>query len=256
MNEPTSSARVHMRWLETERSFPVPLPPAESTLLDLLPTARVLCHEATAAALEQARSQGKEISCRAGCGACCRQLVAISMIEAQSLADLVASMPPERQAILHERFAHVVARLEEAGLLDANEPRGERSILAADLGSREASLQGVSRRYFQLQLACPFLENESCSIHEQRPVICREHHVTTPAENCARLYELNVDRVEPALRVGEALARTADKVGGHGSFMIPLALSLAYGEENGAALKVPRDGKKLFEALMGELEAL
>lgn len=248
------TAHIKLRWPQGDRVFSVPMPPAESTLLALLPAARALSHEATALGLEHARSQGQQISCRAGCGACCRQLVAISMVEAEALADMVASLEPQRQAIVRQRFADAIERLEQAGLLDPQEPKGERSVLAEDLGPRAATLQGVSRRYFQLQIPCPFLENESCSIHEERPIVCREHHVTTPAANCAQLFQLSVDRVEPPVRLGEVLARTADRVGGHGSFMVPLVLSLEFAEAHGPLFKKPRDGKTLFRAMMEELD--
>jgi Fe-S-cluster containining protein len=176
------------------------------------------------------------------------------MVEAQALADLVQALPPERKNVIKQRFADAVARLEEAGLLDTREPMGERSILAEDRGAPAATLQELSRRYFQLQIACPFLENESCGIHPERPLVCREHHVTTPAANCALLHQVNIDRLEPAVRVGEALARAADRVGGHGAYMVPLVLSLEFAQAHGAALKTQHDGKRLFEALMAELQ--
>src|SRR5687767_4295062 len=74
----------------------------------------------TEMALERERAAGRAISCRAGCGACCRQLVAISVVEAESLAQLVAAMPEERAAVIRERFAAALKRLEEAGLLSAH----------------------------------------------------------------------------------------------------------------------------------------
>ena len=39
--------------------------------------------------------------------------------------------------------------------------------------------------YFYDGVACPFLENASCSIHQVRPLACREYLVTSPAENCS-----------------------------------------------------------------------
>src|SRR5437762_2201829 len=113
-----ATIQIGLRWQTHERTSTVPLPPEQSTLLDLLPAARALAHDATGMALDEVRSEGKEISCRAGCGACCRQLVAIPLIEAVALADLVASMPPERQALIRGRFREAGGRLEEAGLLD------------------------------------------------------------------------------------------------------------------------------------------
>src|SRR5262245_59289167 len=101
----SQTIQIGLRWQTHERNCTVPLPPRQATLLDLLPAARALAHDATGMALDQVHAEGKQISCCAGCGACCRQLVAISLIEAQSVADLVETMPAERQAVIRGRFA-------------------------------------------------------------------------------------------------------------------------------------------------------
>ena len=42
----------------------------------------------------------------------------------------------------------------------------------------------LAYEYFKHGIACPFLEDESCSIHPDRPMACREYLVSSPAENC------------------------------------------------------------------------
>lgn len=248
-----TTATLHVQWLETELDISVPVPTGQRTLLDLLPAARRISNEATTLAVGRAVSQGRQISCCAGCGACCRQLVVISVLEAQALAELVTAMPPERQAVIRRRFGDAVTRLEGAGLLETSEPKGERAIVAKDFGTRAATLRAVAERYWKLQIACPFLEDESCSIHPDRPTVCREHHVTTPAENCKQLYQVHVDRVDPPVRVGEVLARTTHRAGAGETFMIPLALSLEWSEANGETVRKPHDGKALFQMMVEEL---
>jgi Fe-S-cluster containining protein len=261
MTEPQATARdqwetanLHICWQGEERTIPVPFRAGEATLLDLMPAARELTTRATAVAVEGAHAAGREVSCRAGCGACCRQLVAISVVEAAALAEVVGSLPPARQLVIRARFADAIRRLEAAGLLDPAEPKGERTLEARDLGSREASLRELGQRYFALQIACPLLEDESCSIHPDRPLVCREHHVTSPAENCTRLYQVSVDRLEPPVRVGEALTRAADRVEGIGPWMVPLVLSLEWTEAHGSELRRPHDGLSLLRTLMAEMD--
>jgi Fe-S-cluster containining protein len=41
--------------------------------------------------------------------------------------------------------------------------------------------------YFAQGIPCPFLEEGSCSIYADRPLVCREYLVTSPAANCAQL---------------------------------------------------------------------
>jgi Fe-S-cluster containining protein len=78
-------------------------------------------------------------------------------------------MPAEKQQALEARFADAEQSLNLAGLADNDRP-----------GNRKLSLA-----YFTLSIACPFLEEESCSIHAERPLVCREYLVTSPAKLCA-----------------------------------------------------------------------
>ena len=90
---------------------PVPVPP--SSLLPILHTLSDAVQNGVAEALE---SGGKRISCRSGCGACCRQLVPITEIEARRIAELIDSLPDPRGTEIRARFAAAVRRLDEAGL--------------------------------------------------------------------------------------------------------------------------------------------
>ncbi len=236
-----------------EHAIPIPVPPAQATLLDLLPAAREISGHVTALALEREVAAGRTISCRAGCGACCRQLVAISVVEAESLAQLVAAMPEERAAVIRSRFEAALKRLEAAELLSVQVAPGDRALEVRDATDLESALRKMSRRYFSLGIACPFLENESCSIHPQRPMVCREYHVTSPAEKCARLYDTVVERMDAPVRMGEVLARTFEKVTQGGTFMIPLVLSLEWSAAHSAEITAPHEGRALMSAMVGEL---
>jgi Fe-S-cluster containining protein len=250
----TDTANIHLNLLGQERTFPVPVRLGRRTPLDLLPAARELSIQATAVAIEDVRAQGKAISCKAGCGACCRQLVAISVIEAQALAELVAAMPAERQQVIRSRFAAALRRLEAAGLLDSNAPKGQRALLAEARGERSALVEDAGRRYFQQQIACPFLDEESCSIHAERPLVCREYHVTSSAEKCARLYNMRVDKVEPPLHMSSVLARAAERIAGTGARTIPLVLALEWSETHGHRLQREHDGLEMFQTMLGEMD--
>jgi hypothetical protein len=48
-----------------------------------------------------------------------------------------------------------------------------------------ASARELALEYFYQRIPCPFLENESCSIHPIRPLVCREYLVSSPSEHCA-----------------------------------------------------------------------
>ncbi len=246
------TANLHLEVFGKEHLFPIQFPLGEQTIAALLPFAQQLTNQITALSITYVENQGKKISCQMGCGACCRQLVAISLVEAQDLARVVNEMPPERQAIIRERFAKGVAKLEAAGLLDKQDSPGTRDLIDTEPGSTQSSIPRIAKHYFEQGVACPFLENESCGIYPDRPLVCREYHVTSPAERCAKLYQIGVDPVEIPRHIGEHLARTAHAVAGLPKQMIPLILSLEYAAAHPRAEK-KIDGLELVRQFVGDI---
>jgi Fe-S-cluster containining protein len=112
-------------------------------------------------------------------------------------------MPEPRRAAVLARFADAAAALERAGLSAAlldPAKRAGKSDRDSSRSDRELSLA-----YFAQHIACPFLEEESCSIHPDRPLVCREYLVTSPAELCAGpsqegVTPVAVPKVSPAAR--------------------------------------------------------
>ncbi len=83
--------------------------------------------------------------------------------------------------------------------------------------SRTKTPSRSARRYFHLGIACPFLEDESCSIHADRPISCREYLVTSPAVNCADP-KPGIDRHGGAFRKGLDGSGASGRGGSCGAF--------------------------------------
>lgn len=158
------SATLRLTIGELAVAHPIAVPSASVPATDIVPALQGLVNAVVAAA-----EAGRVVSCTKGCGACCRQVVPVSRTEGERLLQLVDVMPAGRRAGIEQRFAAAEAVLAPAGLA----ARGDRS-------DREFSLA-----YFAQRVPCPFLEDESCSIHAERPLICREYLVSSPAELCA-----------------------------------------------------------------------
>ncbi len=254
MSADRDTARIHLRLFDVDHTLAVEVPLGPRSLPELLPAARQLTDQATAIILDRFRAAGHPPSCRAGCSACCRHLVALSLPEAVDLADWVASLPAERQTAVRARFAAVLRRLEEGGLLTAAGPDGQRMMQAPRAGSQADAVHDLSRRYFGLHIDCPLLENDQCSAYERRPTVCREHHVISPAENCARPDGGGVSRVEVRLEMTGALARTTAELLGQAPQTIPLPLALEWAERHGDELRQKHDGVELLRGLVGEID--
>jgi len=162
----------------------------------LLPILQGLSNTLSDLASAGAAKAGAPVSCREGCGACCRQPVPIAAAEARMLAEWIDEQPEERKAVLRERFRRAAARLEESGM--AQEIRDCAQV------SRDAR-HALGLRYFALGIACPFLEDERCTIHPIRPLRCREYLVVSPAERCANPGNEEIVSVKPPILLSQVL---------------------------------------------------
>ncbi len=172
---------------------------------------------------DAARQRGDMVSCKRGCAACCRQMVPISEMEAYHFRDLVARLPEPRQSEVRDRFAQAMQRLAEAGLLEKLQRFHEFTRKDADQ---------LGQQYSALHLSCPFLEEESCSIYADRPFICREYLVTSPAENCSRADKDGVRGVFLPAKVSWAIARLGETRPARPTHWIPLPLALEWVQAN------------------------
>ena len=207
-----STATLRLKVGDLAIAHPLTVPNAAVPATAVLPALQGLVNEVVGAA-----EAGKPISCRKGCGACCRQLVPISRTEGEALLALVEALPKERRKAVRARFAAAEAAIGRAGLAE----RGSRN-------DRELSVA-----YFALGVPCPFLEEESCSIHRDRPLVCREYLVTSPAELCAGPVQEGVTPV-PVPKLSLAARRLQDESDG----WFPLAMLMAWGR------KRPGGGKR------------
>ena len=196
----TATLRLTMGALRI--AHPITVPNAPVPAAEVVPALQGLVN-----AVVEAAEAGHTVSCRKGCGACCRQLVPVSRTEGERLLQLVDALPAQRRETLLARFATAEAAIEGAGLKD----RGGRTD------------HELSAAYFALRLPCPFLEDESCSIHPERPLVCREYLVTSPAELCSGSAQEGVTPV--AVPKVSMAARTLQE---ESDDWFPLALLMAW----------------------------
>jgi hypothetical protein len=108
---PTITARIQLSISRQPIRFEITVPTRSVQLRDLLPIFHGLTDVIVEQAVRGAEQEGGTISCRKGCGACCRQPVPISESEARAIVHLVAALPEPRQSQVRARFAEAAARL-------------------------------------------------------------------------------------------------------------------------------------------------
>jgi len=138
------------------------LPNRPVSLCDLAELARSVCDQIvqTTRRHRDHQMRGQAVPCRRGCSVCCHFLVPLSVPEALDLDNRLADLPPHRRRKVEQSLDTAARRVLGAW--------GE-----ADTG--KMTVESLSQWYSGLQLPCPFLTKQSCSIYPHRPLACREH---------------------------------------------------------------------------------
>lgn len=208
----------------------------------IVPFMRRLGEEAQALEVSRLVEQGKVPSCQKGCAACCRMLVPLSAPEAFAVRDWVRSRPAEQQGRIIARFTETRVQLLAHGIWQQLSELCE----AVDQASDEA-LDEVNRRYYALRMACPFLEEETCTIYDERPAACRELLVTSPADRCADLIANPVETIPTPMRMSTVLGLLWQDLTKTSTRLIPLPLALEWADNHAQANDRMWKGTQLFD---------
>ena len=171
--------------------------------------------------IRQTEKLGHKVTCAKGCAACCRPMVPLSPPEAWVVTELIDSLAEPMRTRIEKRFAEAEALLQKEGLI-------EKLAALEARAATDSEHQALAREYFALGLACPFLENEACSIYDYRPSVCREHLVSSPAEMCDDPFDRPVRPLPISIRLSEALARVWAELYRERPLTVPLTLALRW----------------------------
>jgi len=214
----------------------------------IVPVMRRLGEEAQALELARSLESGKTLSCRKGCAACCRMMVPLSPPEAFALRDYVRTLPVERRQRIAERLAGTKSALLAHGLWRRLLEMGDTKQPPDD-----AALEPINREYYALRVACPFLEDEVCSIYEERPAACRELLVTSPAEWCQDLVKNPVEPIPVPVRIGPALGLVWGELTDSPPRLIPLPTAIEWAERHQSDNQSTWQGPQLLDRLLDKV---
>lgn len=179
------------------------------SLTELVPEAFRLADRLARQAEERAASSGLEVQCSKGCGICCRYLVRISLPEALFLAERLQETPHPRRGVLFARFDRVREVLQREWLYE--DLKGGLTTGQVDI-TYPHRLYLFSRRYLELGLPCPFLEDDACSIYPYRPTTCRQYLVTSPPSRCVNPFIESANRLPLDLDVPDLIAEVTSEL--------------------------------------------
>jgi Fe-S-cluster containining protein len=245
--------RLRIELFDQVRDLILPMPSTACSVTALMPAARTIVHAIADAAAKAALGEGKNVSCGPVCGACCRQLVPISLVEAATLVAAIDASPTENRERIRGRFSQAVHEMETFGILDPSALRPRLALRGHGRDSASLWLD-VSKRYFAAAIACPILENESCSLYIDRPLVCRAYSVTSSPERCRHL-DGGAEALPRPLDVEAALSETAHALEGSSSHLIPMTLAVEWVDNCPDAFAARHDAEAMLARLLDELLA-
>lgn len=216
----TGKVQISLFGSPVEMEMTVPAKPVKPRRM--LPIFQAVTSSFVELGVGEVENQGEQVSCKAGCGACCRQAVPLAEIEAFQIAELVENMPEPRRSEIKRRFEEGVKRFHDNKWFERMERYPEMSA---------KDRQELVMEYFYEGVACPFLENESCSIHPDRPLSCREYLVTSPAENCSLPTAEKIRQIKFKLRPSITLLEIIPSENLGKSFFVPMIQALDHAQK-------------------------
>jgi len=188
----------------------------EAFLSDLVPVAHQVCDTINRLAVDNETESGTEISCKKGCANCCSYLVSLSSAEAFYLQKHILSLPGEkRKSILHS-FMRAARKIAANKIPPVN---------TQDMDESQR-LESISNWYQKMKIKCPFIEDNTCSQYHARPLVCREHMVTSPPRACrpfsgmfTSTVELPISTAETLMEISNSTESTTDE-----AIILPLAM--------------------------------
>ncbi|MCP9455617.1 MAG: YkgJ family cysteine cluster protein [Nitrospira sp.] len=188
-------------------------------ITSLVPLLRSLGKQAQQLEETHAAVEGRLCSCTKGCAACCRMLVPLSPPEAFRLMDHVRQWPLEQQQRLAVRLADIKSVLAAHGIWQRL-----LAVVESEQPPNDDDLAPLNEAYYSLRIPCPFLEDNVCSVYEERPSACRELLVTSPPANCDDIGSGTVEALPIPIRIGTILGLVWGELTGSVPRLIPLPL--------------------------------
>ncbi len=232
------SLQTHAGELQAEISVPTSFIPVS----EIVPLMRSLGEQALSLEEEKSRLAGHPISCREGCGACCRLLVPVSPPEAFALKKIVDQLPGPRQEQISRRLAATQNQLEETGLFGQLVQLSETRTQLTD-----EDMEPINQAYYAQKLPCFFLEDEVCTIYEFRPAACRELLVTSPSELCQDVAQNPVTPLPVPFRIVTVLSLMWAELTKGPARLIPLPVALDWADRHAKENQSHKTGENLLQ---------
>lgn len=247
-NQPIERFEIAINTPAGRLSTVVDVPTSFVPVTAIVPLLRRLGEEAQLLEESQLSAQGKPRSCTKGCSACCHMLVPLSPPEAYALMNRIRSWPAEKQEHIATRFTQVKSVLLVKGLWHRLVELGESSQPPDD-----ETLEPINQEFYALRIACPFLEEDMCSIYDERPAACRELLVTSPADHCQNMASHTILPIPAPVRISPVLGLLWSELTDSPLRLIPLPIVSEWVERHRDDNEQTWQGSRLLDAALDKV---
>ncbi len=196
--------------------FRINVVPRMIKLSEIVPLAYEIASIISNIILKRSTKEGLVIPCQKGCAACCNYLVPLSIPEAFHLRRIVLGLSEHRRNTIFNSF-----------LVSAKCILNNQTQYVQSMGMDELSMW-----YTQLNLRCPFLSDNICSIYDKRPIACREHLVTDSNYFCNPNQEIDFNKIVLPVGILECLGVLNAELKNTDIEAIMMPLALLWAQDN------------------------
>lgn len=113
-------------------------------------------------------------NCFKGCNSCCNQAIYLCSAEYELLKHYLSNFDSTSKNMLKEYSLEICSKIDKNKI----------PLFYASIPPNEIQTQ-INEEYFKLNLPCPFLKNNICSIYNIRPIICWTYRYYNNVKNCS-----------------------------------------------------------------------
>lgn len=145
---------------------------------------KAILAKATQDQIKHAETRGETITCHKGCSFCCAQFIPASLQECEAIVYNLYQNEVVFTAFLeaYSRWITEVGKNKDL-FYRIGQLHNEMVTSGFSKGSQQAFINEAAL-FNDLNIPCPFLIDEACSIYEVRPWTCASYFATTPGEWC------------------------------------------------------------------------
>lgn len=221
---------------ESKKTIEITIPDKQVKLSEMVPFAHFIADQIVKTAIDHSTMP---ITCAKGCGVCCNQLVPLSIPELFFIVEQLRGMPPEQRFPLLSRFDSIEKHLIASDFINTlrtiDQTRNDRAI---------------AEHYFRMNLQCLFLEQQSCSIHPWRPVVCREFNALSDPRLCDDPFNNKIASISYIQRPSSILAKLYGIVTNTAPTLTPMPLLFESFEQHQALSTKTWQSKFLAQTIL------